>query len=592
MLMKNGQRLLALLTLPMLGCLATPEDIASGEAELQGQDAPLINGSVVPAGERRSAVLLYPWALGTSICTGTRVGPRHILTAAHCVLQDTPVPGGGSLISSAVMPEFAHDQWLGYTNAHSVPGDSSTYLWAQIDSTVVHPGVATVCGVGGCPSGQVVDLAMPDLAVITLKSDLDASVGSAKIDPSPLSAGQTVTVSGYGCEAAGGPTPNPQRYKAGVSTVMSTLELTNAGSDPGMSSLSSVQYLTTPGPQLGGGASTTIPGLCPGDSGGPLYRGANGAGPDELVGVNGSTSYQVNYHTRINNGLSSRSPNLTFLRSVLPASSFVARGGGFSRYELRDFDGDLRSDVLWHNRGTGQLSVWHVGNGGQVTGHAEASWTASDPWQIVGTGDFNRDGMVDVLWHDQTTGQLSVWYMNGLTVLSHAELNWTTLPSSGWRVVGVGDFDRNGSSDILWIHTSGELSVWFLDGVTATRAASLSQRTAESSGWTAVTVGDFNHDDYWDVLWHNGATGQVHIWYLNGTTRVSTAELSWRAASSTGWKIVGVGDFGQDGELDVLWHHGGDGRLSAWNLKGTTVQNDTILNWTTPSSSGWAVVSR
>ena len=33
-------------------------------------------------------------------------------------------------------------------------------------------------------------------------------------------------------------------------------------------------------------------------------------------------------------------------------------------------------------------------------------------WKIVGTGDFNGDGKSDILWQD-TSGNVAIWFMNG-----------------------------------------------------------------------------------------------------------------------------------------------------------------------------------
>jgi len=42
-------------------------------------------------------------------------------------------------------------------------------------------------------------------------------------------------------------------------------------------------------------------------------------------------------------------------------------------------------------------------------------------WSIVQTGDYNGDGMSDILWIDNT-GNVAVWLMNGTTVASSAGL--------------------------------------------------------------------------------------------------------------------------------------------------------------------------
>jgi hypothetical protein len=50
-------------------------------------------------------------------------------------------------------------------------------------------------------------------------------------------------------------------------------------------------------------------------------------------------------------------------------------------------------------------------------------------WSVALTGDYNDDGMSDLLWRD-TGGNTSVWFMNGTAVASTAFVanvptNWT-----------------------------------------------------------------------------------------------------------------------------------------------------------------------
>jgi hypothetical protein len=33
-------------------------------------------------------------------------------------------------------------------------------------------------------------------------------------------------------------------------------------------------------------------------------------------------------------------------------------------------------------------------------------------WTVAGTGDFNADGKIDILWRNTATGMNAVWYMN------------------------------------------------------------------------------------------------------------------------------------------------------------------------------------
>jgi hypothetical protein len=57
-----------------------------------------------------------------------------------------------------------------------------------------------------------------------------------------------------------------------------------------------------------------------------------------------------------------------------------------------------------------------------------------DPnWAIAGTGDFNGDGKVDILWRYYGAGGYNyVWYMNRVTYTGEAAL--TSVPDLGWRI--------------------------------------------------------------------------------------------------------------------------------------------------------------
>jgi FG-GAP-like repeat len=65
---------------------------------------------------------------------------------------------------------------------------------------------------------------------------------------------------------------------------------------------------------------------------------------------------------------------------------------------------------------------------------------------VIGTGDFNGDGMTDSVWSDNS-GNTSVWLMNGAIVMTAGGLG--SIPTS-FSLAQTGDYNGDGMSDLLW----------------------------------------------------------------------------------------------------------------------------------------------
>src|SRR5439155_4915215 len=106
---------------------------------------------------------------------------------------------------------------------------------------------------------------------------------------------------------------------------------------------------------------------------------------------------------------------------------------------------------------------------------------ASLVWTPVGAGDFNGDDKPDVLWHNTSTGQLSIWLMNGTARASAVVPGGAGLD---WTPVAAGDFNTDGKQDILWHNTkTGKVSVRLMNGTHFTSAVTPGRMAAAPPEW-------------------------------------------------------------------------------------------------------------
>src|SRR6266567_2865876 len=62
-------------------------------------------------------------------------------------------------------------------------------------------------------------------------------------------------------------------------------------------------------------------------------------------------------------------------------------------------------------QGTGAVSIWYLGNQLSVTSTAnlaDITW-----WHVAGVGDFNGDGTPDLVFQNPLTGESQIWFMGG-----------------------------------------------------------------------------------------------------------------------------------------------------------------------------------
>lgn len=267
---------------------------------------------------------------------------------------------------------------------------------------------------------------------------------------------------------------------------------------------------------------------------------------------------------------------LDYNEPALPAS--------LSAVGVGDFDGTGYASVLFYDAAQLQFGYWQQpalqGNATRFD-YITLNRTIDGNQAFAGISDFNGDGYSDVaLWNNVTQVAELLMLQEGFVVET---LTITPNPGDSWTLAGVGDFDQNGLGDILLRDTTGNLGLVYLDyvgdpTVQAVAVASLSftptsHYTATwgpasgrfDTAWQVLGVADFSGRGYATILWFNPSTAQVgQSWFNPVTFHTETSNVFAQIDAST--SIVGIGDYNADGVADLLLQNTGTGDLSFWYM--------------------------
>jgi hypothetical protein len=151
-------------------------------------------------------------------------------------------------------------------------------------------------------------------------------------------------------------------------------------------------------------------------------------------------------------------------------------------------------------------------------------------WDYAGSGDFNRDGQLDVIWRNRISGRVLIWHLRNGLLDSTSDLGIVPL---NWTLVAVADFDGDQFPDLLWRDNVGNVLLWLMDGTTI-------RTTVGDPGidpaWQIQTVGDFDGDGVADILWRH-SDGALLAWLfhngnVNGTLSYGVVDPAWRIQGS------------------------------------------------------------
>ena len=235
-------------------------------------------------------------------------------------------------------------------------------------------------------------------------------------------------------------------------------------------------------------------------------------------------------------------------------------------------------------------------------------------WHAIGTGDFNGDGLSDILLQNSSGEVVSLGDERHEPDRRQRSLG---NPGPTWHAIGTGDFNGDGRSDILWQNDNGEVVIWELNGDRRDRRRASAIRGRAGTRSAPATI---NGDGHSDILFQNPSgevahlgierhrhgrqrqsrqsraelasagrqqplscrqrrsavadrrhrrsflqndSGEAFVWATNGAAVTGGGSLGNPGPS---WHVKAAGDFNSDGNPDLLWQND-NGEAAIWETE-------------------------
>jgi hypothetical protein len=250
---------------------------------------------------------------------------------------------------------------------------------------------------------------------------------------------------------------------------------------------------------------------------------------------------------------------------------------------------DQRPSIFWHNQETGNILTWHMNGTTVVDTRALSIAGVSDTnWKIVGIGDLNGDDHADLVWR-HTDGSMAAWLLRYNSVIGTQMFSINKVTDPDWRLAGVGDVDGDSCADLVWQHSDGGLAVWFLRGGTVLSTVMLPYNVGPNSPWQIAAVGDVNKDGYADIVFQT-TDAWLAVWLLRGGSVLSTKYLSIPQMPDANWRIKSVASPDASGHASLVWRHSVSGQTALWYLEGAVVMGTRVTTPSVVDNLDWTIV--
>ncbi len=279
---------------------------------------------------------------------------------------------------------------------------------------------------------------------------------------------------------------------------------------------------------------------------------------------------------------------------VLPFGDSVGLTSGWDTAReivAGDFDGDGLQDLMAVAEGAGQVWLWR-NNGDGSFSRSTVAGGLDAPWRID-IGDIDCDGDLDaVVGQDSTSvsgtgvGEL-MWFANPAIGVNSS---WTAyvvadFPNSKVQDLQVADIDRDGILDIVVARGINDPGLIWMENGGSPTVGTWSEHTVGSfASFVGMTVADIDSDGDFDVVSEYG--GELSWWENNGVPDDNWTRHGVADNLHAIWGIA-CGDVTGNGETDIVITEPDGNSISLYEQSGSSW---TLRDLTPPAANDpWSV---
>ncbi len=202
---------------------------------------------------------------------------------------------------------------------------------------------------------------------------------------------------------------------------------------------------------------------------------------------------------------------------------------------VADINGDSRDEIGWYRESDNRLVFHCYDENAQYTGYSAVD-SPDSGYSLFEAGDFNNDGIEDLLMYNATTGGLYTDFYDSNGQVSSTLTHATVSPSSGWRPAAVIDANNDGHDDLFFMRDRGDITQW--QGNEDGSLSSVSYTNLPFNlGWELGSSGDFNGDGFEELSFYRPSDGR-HTILLNGADGQFAGDASFIANQVPDWDII------------------------------------------------------